>query len=214
MKDLDSSHVHSSWLPIFQPLGGVIDEILESIKDEEIVPEYSQIFRAFQSDLSKVRCVIVGQDPYPTKGNAMGLSFSIPNNVKMIPASLKNIFTELQSDQGIPIPTSGDLSAWGDRGVLLLNRVLTTRVGESNAHMNIGWRTVTDHIAHELGKRDVVAVLWGRQAQELSSYFKYRVEGVHPSPLSAYKGFLGSKPFSQVNQLLITNGREPINWAL
>jgi len=214
MKDLDSSHVHSSWLPIFQPLRGVIDEILESIKDEEIVPEYSQIFRAFQSDLSNVRCVIVGQDPYPTKGNAMGLSFSIPNNVKMIPASLKNIFTELQSDQGIPIPTSGDLSAWGDRGVLLLNRVLTTRVGESNAHMNIGWRTVTDHIAHELGKRDVVAVLWGRQAQELASYFKYRVEGVHPSPLSAYKGFLGSKPFSQVNQLLITNGREPINWAL
>jgi uracil-DNA glycosylase len=192
----------------------VIDEIIESIKDEEIVPEYSQIFRAFQSDLSNVRCVIVGQDPYPTKGNAMGLSFSIPNNVKKIPASLKNIFTELQSDQGIPIPTSGDLSAWGDRGVLLLNRVLTTRVGESNAHMNIGWRTVTDHIAHELGKRDVVAVLWGRQAQELASYFKYRVEGVHPSPLSAYKGFLGSKPFSQVNQLLITNGREPINWAL
>jgi len=214
MKDLDSSHVHSSWLPIFQPLRGVIDEILESIKDEEIVPEYSQIFRAFQSDLSNVRCVIVGQDPYPTKGNAMGLSFSIPNNVKKIPASLKNIFTELQSDQGIPIPTSGDLSAWGDGGVLLLNRVLTTRVGESNAHMNIGWRTVTDHIAHELGKRDVVAVLWGRQAQELASYFKYRIEGVHPSPLSAYKGFLGSKPFSQVNELLIMNGREPINWAL
>jgi uracil-DNA glycosylase len=206
--------VHSSWLPIFLPLRGAIDEILESIKDEEIVPEYSQIFRAFQSDLSKVRCVIVGQDPYPTKGNATGLSFSIPNNVKKFPASLKNIFTELQSDEGIPIPTSGDLSAWGDRGVLLLNRVLTTRVGESNAHMNIGWRTVTDHIAHELGKRDVVAVLWGRQAQELASYFKYRVEGVHPSPLSAYKGFLGSKPFSQVNQLLITNGKEPINWAL
>jgi uracil-DNA glycosylase len=187
---------------------------LESIQDEEIVPEFSQIFRAFQSDLSNVRCVIVGQDPYPTKGNAMGLAFSIPNNMKKIPASLKNIFTELQSDQGIPIPTSGDLSAWGDRGVLLLNRVLTTRVGESNAHMNIGWRTVTDHIAHELGKRDVVAVLWGRQAQELASHFKYRVEGVHPSPLSAYKGFLGSKPFSQVNQLLIENGREPINWAL
>jgi uracil-DNA glycosylase len=214
MKDLDSSHVHSSWFPIFQPLRGAIGEILESIKDEEIVPEYSQIFRAFQSDLSNVRCVIIGQDPYPTKGNAMGLAFSIPNDVKKIPASLKNIFTELQSDQGIPIPTSGDLSAWADRGVLLLNRVLTTRVGESNAHMNIGWRTVTDHIAHELGKRDVVAVLWGRQAQELAPYFKYRVEGVHPSPLSAYKGFLGSKPFSQVNQLLITNGREPINWAL
>ena len=214
MKDLDSSHVHSSWLPIFQPLHGSIDQILESIKDDEIAPDYSRIFQAFQSDLSKVRCVIVGQDPYPTEGNAMGLAFSIPSHVKKIPASLKNIFTELQSDQGIPIPTSGDLSAWGDRGVVLMNRVLTTRVGESNAHLQVGWRAVTDHIACELGKRDVVAVLWGRQAQELAPHFKYRVEGVHPSPLSAYKGFLGSKPFSQVNELLSKNGKEPINWAL
>lgn len=214
MKDLVSSHVHSSWLPIFQPLRGAIDGIFESIKDEDVVPEHAQIFRAFQSDLSKVRCVIIGQDPYPTKGNAMGLAFSIPNNVKKIPASLKNIFTELQSDQGIPIPASGDLTAWSDRGVLLLNRVLTTRVGESNAHLNIGWKTVTDHIAHELGKRDVVAVLWGRPAQELSSYFRYRVEGVHPSPLSAYRGFFGSKPFSHVNELLRKTGREPINWSL
>ena len=214
MKDLDSSHVHSSWLPIFQPLRGSIDQILESIKDEEIAPDYSRIFQAFQSDLSKVRCVIVGQDPYPTKGNAMGLAFSIPSHVKKIPASLKNIFTELQGDQGIPIPTSGDLSAWGDRGVVLMNRVLTTRAGESNAHTNIGWKTVTDHIALELGKRDVVAVLWGRQAQELAPHFKYKVEGVHPSPLSAYKGFFASRPFSKVNEILQNIGREPIDWSL
>jgi uracil-DNA glycosylase len=214
MKDLVSSHVHSSWLPIFQPLRGSIDEILESIKSEEIAPKYSQIFRAFQSDLTKVRCVIVGQDPYPTEGNAMGLAFSIPADVKTIPASLRNIFTELHSDQGIPIPRSGDLSAWADNGVLLLNRVLTTRVGESNAHLNVGWRAITDHLARELGERDVIAILWGRQAQELAPYFKYRVEGVHPSPLSAYRGFFGSKPFSQVNKLLHNTNREPINWSL
>lgn len=214
MKDLDSSHVHSSWLPIFQPLRGSIDQILESINDEEIAPDYSQIFRGFRSDLSNVRCVIVGQDPYPTEGNAMGLAFSIPSHVKKIPASLKNIFTELKSDQGIPIPTNGDLSAWSDRGVLLLNRVLTTRVGESNAHVQVGWKAVTDQIACELGKRDVVAVLWGRHAQELAPYFRYKVEGVHPSPLSAYKGFFGSRPFSQVNEILQNIGREPIDWSL
>ena len=107
---------------------------------------------------------------------------------------------------------SGDLSAWSAAGVLLLNRVLTTRQGESNAHANIGWQRITDHIAAELGKRDVVAVLWGKQAQELSRFFTYKVEGVHPSPLSAYRGFFGSKPFTQVNQLLVAQGREPIDW--
>jgi len=158
--------------------------------------------------------VIVGQDPYPTPGNAMGLAFSVSPAIERIPQSLKNIYTELQADQGIAIPRNGDLSLWSSAGVLLLNRVLTTRQGQSNAHSDIGWQTITSHIASELGKRDVVAILWGKQAQELSSYFTNKVESVHPSPLSAYRGFFGSKPFSDVNQLLVAQGREPIDWKL
>ena len=214
MKDLVSSHVHSSWAPVFVPINPLIEELLSGISDQELAPSYDSIFRAFETDLSAIRCVIVGQDPYPTPGNAMGLAFSTPPSVKKIPQSLKNIFEELESDQGIASPTTGDLSRWSGSGVLLLNRVLTTRQGESNAHVDIGWQRITDHIAAELGKRDVVAVLWGRQAQELSSYFTYKVESVHPSPLSAYRGFFGSKPFTQVNQLLISQRREPIDWTL
>jgi len=214
MKDLVSSHVHSSWAPVFVPINPLIEELLSGISDQELAPSYDSIFRAFETDLSAIRCVIVGQDPYPTPGNAMGLAFSTPPSVKKIPQSLKNIFEELESDQGIASPTTGDLSRWSGSGVLLLNRVLTTRQGESNAHVDIGWQRITDHIAAELGKRDVVAVLWGRQAQELSSYFTYKVESVHPSPLSAYRGFFGSKPFSRVNEMLIASGRDPIDWSL
>lgn len=214
MKELASSHVHSSWAPVFEPVNSAIEEILSHVGKEDLAPALGSIFRAFEIDLSSVRCVIVGQDPYPTPGIAMGLAFSTSPAVVKIPQSLKNIFTELESDLGISTPSTGDLSQWSAAGVLLLNRVLTTRQGESNAHANIGWQLITEHIARELGKRDVVAVLWGKQAQELSRFFTYKVESVHPSPLSAYRGFFGSKPFTQVNQLLISQGREPINWTL
>jgi uracil-DNA glycosylase len=214
MKDLASSHVHSSWGSVFEPINPLIEELLSKIASEDLSPSLDSIFRAFQFDFDSIRCVIVGQDPYPTPGNAMGLAFSTPPTAEKIPQSLRNIFKELEDDQGITPPTSGDLSAWSAAGVLLLNRVLTTRQGESNAHANIGWQPITDHIAAELGKRDVVAVLWGKHAQELSKFFTYKVEGVHPSPLSAYRGFFGSKPFTKVNQLLISQGREPIDWSL
>lgn len=214
MKDHVSSHVHSSWLPVFEPVTSVIGEILSRVEHDKLAPPLESVFHAFSVELSSVRCVIVGQDPYPTPGNAMGLAFSTPPTITKIPQSLRNIFTELESDQGHAAPAQGDLSKWSNEGVLLLNRVLTTRQGESNAHEKIGWQRVTDHIASELGKRDVVAVLWGRQAQELSKFFTFKVEGVHPSPLSAYRGFFGSKPFAQVNQLLIAQGREPIDWKL
>lgn len=214
MKDLASSHVHSSWETVFEPINPLIEELLSKIASEDLSPSLDSIFRAFQFDLDSIRCVIVGQDPYPTPGNAMGLAFSTPPSVEKIPQSLRNIFKELEDDQGIRPPTSGDLSVWSAAGVLLLNRVLTTRLGESNSHEKIGWQRITDHIAAELGRRDVVAVLWGKHAQELSRFFNYKVEGVHPSPLSAYRGFFGSKPFSQVNQLLVVQGREPIDWSL
>jgi len=212
MKDLDSSLVHSSWRSILEPHRELISQILTEISLQEFIPPRSQIFRAFQKPLDSIKCLIVGQDPYPTSGHAHGLAFSTDQSVQPLPKSLQNIFTELKSDTGKEIPQSGDLSAWTTQGVMLLNRVLTTKVGEANAHSKLGWQKITEAVAQELGNRDVVAVLWGKQAQELSGYFNFRIESAHPSPLSSYRGFFGSKPFSRVNEILISQGKEPIQW--
>jgi uracil-DNA glycosylase len=206
--------VHASWQRLLEPVAPEIENILAKIAREDIAPPREEIFRAFDIDLEEVQVVIFGQDPYPTKGNAMGLAFSVPTNVTQIPASLRNIFQELESDLGFGRPLSGDLTSWERSGVLLLNRVLTTRVGETAAHSDLGWQNITNHIARELGARGVIAILWGKSAQELSGYFSNYISSAHPSPLSAYRGFFGSKPFSRVNELLITQGRSPINWSL
>ncbi len=206
--------MHASWQRLLEPVAPEIENILTKIADEDIAPPREEIFRAFDIDLEEVQVVIFGQDPYPTEGNAMGLAFSVPTNVTQIPASLRNIFQELESDLGFGRPLSGDLTSWERSGVLLLNRVLTTRVGETAAHSNLGWQSITNHIARELGARGVIAILWGKSAQELSVYFSNYISSAHPSPLSAYRGFFGSKPFSRVNELLITQGRRPINWSL
>jgi uracil-DNA glycosylase len=206
--------VHSSWNSVLDPLAPQIEKIIESISEDEIAPSLDRIFAAFEMDLNHVKCVIIGQDPYPTLGNAHGLAFSVAPEIKRIPASLKNIFTELVSDLGIQQPVNGDLSPWQDQGVLLLNRVLTTKVGESNAHTNIGWQEITTQIAQAVASQGAIGVLWGKSAQELSYLFTHKVESVHPSPLSAYRGFFGSKPFSQVNQELERRGVSPIDWSL
>ncbi len=206
--------MHASWQRLLEPVAPDIEKILAKIADEDIAPPREEIFRAFDIDLEEVQVVIFGQDPYPTKGNAMGLAFSVPTNVTHIPASLRNIFQELENDLGLRRPLSGDLTSWERSGVLLLNRVLTTRVGEPAAHSNLGWQNITNHIARELGARGVIAILWGKSAQELSEYFSNYISSAHPSPLSAYRGFFGSKPFSRVNELLITQGRSPVNWSL
>ena len=212
MKDLDSSRVHSSWLPVLDPLRGQINEILKGIDSETVTPAPDLIFRAFSISLDDVRCVIIGQDPYPTAGHAHGLAFSTDSHVRPLPKSLHNIFLERESDLAIAPTSNGDLSAWSAQGVMLLNRVLTTEVGIANAHSTVGWQKITEAVARELGARDVVAILWGNQAQELSRYFTYRVESAHPSPLSSYRGFFGSKPFSRVNEILASQGRRPIVW--
>jgi uracil-DNA glycosylase len=206
--------VHSSWRNILDPLSFDIDKILNSISDQEIAPSADRIFAACELDLAEVKCVIVGQDPYPTRGNANGLAFSVNQNISPLPVSLRNIFTELVNDVGGTYPKSGDLSTWRDQGVLLLNRVLTTQIGESNAHVNIGWQQITVSIAKAAADVGAIGVLWGKSAQELSYLFTHRIEGVHPSPLSAYRGFFGSKPFSRVNQDLERRGIEPIDWSL
>ena len=210
----DSSLVHSSWDPVLEPHKSRIESILLNLKDEEIAPAPDQIFRALDVAVDDVKCVILGQDPYPTKGNAHGLAFSVPESVTRIPASLKNIFRELENDMNIAIPERGDLSPWLSQGVLLLNRVLTTEVGKSNAHARLGWQGITESIIEEVAKREPVAILWGNSAQEMSQYFRFKVESVHPSPLSAYRGFFGSKPFSRVNEFLRESNRTEINWSL
>ena len=206
--------VHSSWNSVLDPLALQIEKIVESISEDEIAPNVDRIFAACEMDLNRVKCVIIGQDPYPTRGNAHGLAFSVTSEVRPLPASLKNIFIELASDLGIQKPASGDLSPWKDQGVLLLNRVLTTKVGESNAHTNIGWQEITTHIAQAAASQGAIGVLWGKSAQELSYLFTHKIESVHPSPLSAYRGFFGSKPFSRVNLELTRRGIPPIDWSL
>ena len=212
--DIGSPHVHSSWKPVLEPFSADIARILGSLQGSSIAPAQDRIFAALEVPLSEVRCVIIGQDPYPTAGNAHGLAFSIPDQVAKIPASLKNIFKELHSDLGLEIPQSGNLEKWRDQGVLLLNRILTTEVGRSNAHSNLGWQMITKGIAEAAANHNAVAILWGTEAQALAPVFRESITSVHPSPLSAYRGFFGSKPFSKVNEALIRIGREPIDWRL
>lgn len=182
------------------------------------LPAGERVLRAFTQPFDDVRVLIVGQDPYPTPGHPVGLSFSVEPDVRPLPGSLVNMFTELVDDLGVPKPTSGDLSPWSERGVLLLNRVLTVRPGKPATHRGKGWEQVTEQAVHALVARDaaLVAILWGRDAQSLKPMLGTTptVESVHPSPLSASRGFFGSKPYSRVNELLVKQGAEPIDWAL
>jgi uracil-DNA glycosylase len=212
--DIGSLHVHSSWKPVLEPFSADIARILGSLQGSSIAPAQDEIFAALEVPLSEVRCVIIGQDPYPTAGNAHGLAFSIPDEVRRIPASLQNIFKELHSDLGLDIPQSGNLEKWRNQGVLLLNRILTTEIGRSNAHSGLGWQVITKSIAEASADQGAVAILWGKEAQGLAPLFKESILSVHPSPLSAYRGFFGSKPFSKVNEALMRIGREPIEWRL
>lgn len=182
------------------------------------LPPPDSVLRAFTRPLADVRVLVVGQDPYPTPGHSTGLAFSTAPHVRPLPRSLTNIFTELTADVGVPAPSSGDLTAWADRGVMLLNRVLTVRPGVSAAHRRHGWEQVTDAAIAALVARDgpLVALLWGKDAQMLAGALGATpvVISAHPSPLSARRGFFGSRPFSRVNALLVAQGAEPIDWSL
>jgi uracil-DNA glycosylase len=162
--------------------------------------------------------LIVGQDPYPTPGHAVGLSFSVSPGTRPLPASLRNIFQEYQSDLGLPPPSNGDLSAWAERGVCLLNRSLTVVPGQPNAHQGKGWEPVTEQAIRALAQRGgpLVALLWGRNARTLRPLLGAvpALESAHPSPLSARNGFFGSRPFSRANALLAQQGAEPVDWRL
>ena len=180
---------------------------------QNFLPSSKLIFKSLEVDPDDVKVVIVGQDPYPNSQHAMGLAFSVPAEVGVLPASLKNIYKELEADLGI-IRENGDLSAWLEQGVLLLNMSLTVLPNESGSHSKIGWQVITQQIISDVAKRGAVAVLWGREAQLMSKYFAIEDQFIapHPSPLSVYRGFYGSKPFSKVNSRLIEKGLTPIKW--
>lgn len=179
------------------------------------------VLRAFERPLPDVRVLIVGQDPYPTPGHAVGLSFSVAPDVRPIPKSLINIYRELVGDVGVDPPGNGDLSPWADQGVMLLNRVLTVRPGASASHRGKGWEAVTGRAIDALAQagadgQPLVAILWGRDARNLAPMLRAvpRIESAHPSPLSAHSGFFGSRPFSRANDLLARQGAHPVDWRL
>ena len=208
------NQLHPDWQSALAPLRNNFVAIDAQLIGQEITPAYELVLRSLNTPIDAIRVVIVGQDPYPNPAYANGLAFSVNRDVSPLPASLKNIFKEAVSDCELNYPGNGDLERWANQGVLLLNRVLTTQVNQSMAHSSIGWQVITDEVARILGARDVLAVLWGKSAQELSPYFSHEliISGVHPSPLSAYRGFFGSKPFSRVNEILAGQGHSSIQW--
>jgi len=205
--------LHPEWQSELARHKELIESIDRFIQDREIAPSYDRVFRALSDSIASTKVVIFGQDPYPTKGHAHGLAFSVDSSVSPLPASLRNIYKELNEDLGIT-RSNGDLSNWVNQGVMLINRVLTTEVGQSMAHDSLGWQAVTETVAQILGERDVIAVLWGNSALRLKKYFPEEsvVASVHPSPLSAYRGFFGSQPFSQVNAKLALKGLPAVVW--
>lgn len=215
--------VHPSWVPALEPVEPVVAGLGEFLRAEVAagrgyLPAGPHVLRAFERPLDAVRVLVVGQDPYPTPGHAVGLSFSVAPDTRPVPRSLANIFRELESDLGLPTPSSGDLTPWADQGVLLLNRVLTVTPGKPASHRGKGWEDVTAAAIAALVARGgpLVAILWGRDARNLAPHLPGVpcIESAHPSPLSAHQGFLGSRPFSRADELLAQQGADPVDWRL
>jgi uracil-DNA glycosylase len=211
------------WAAALRPVAGTIAALGDFLRGEAAagrgyLPAGENVLRAFTLPLADVRVLIVGQDPYPTPGHPIGLSFAVDRSVRPVPRSLQNIYRELRDDVGVEPPPHGDLSAWSRQGVMLLNRVLTVQPGVSGSHRRKGWETVTATAIHALAERGgpLVAILWGRDAISLESMLAPVpvIKSVHPSPLSAAGGFFGSKPFSRANALLVAQGAAPIDWSL
>lgn len=211
------------WAEALAPVADNIAAMGQFLREEitagrEYLPAGPNILRAFAEPLADVKVLITGQDPYPTPGHAMGLSFSVAPEVRPLPRSLTNIYVELATDLGIDPAPTGDLTPWARQGVLLLNRVLTVRPGAPASHRGRGWETVTEQAIRALVARHtpLVAILWGRDAQGLKPMLGSTptIESAHPSPLSASRGFFGSRPFSRANDILTQQGVDPINWQL
>lgn len=215
--------VEEGWATALAPVAGQISAMGDFLRAEvaagrTYLPAAKNILRAFTQPFDQVRVLIVGQDPYPTPGHPVGLSFSVEPDVQPVPRSLQNIYKELNSDLGLPTPSNGDLTPWSKHGVLLLNRCLTVEPGKPASHRGKGWEIVTDQAIRALVARatPLVAILWGRDAQSLGALLGGvpRIESAHPSPMSADRGFFGSKPFSRANAALVAQGSAPVDWSL
>jgi uracil-DNA glycosylase len=215
--------VEAGWAGALEPVADKITAMGEFLRAElaegrRYLPAGENVLRAFKQPFDEVRVLIVGQDPYPTPGHPVGLSFSVAPEVRPLPRSLVNIFTEYSNDLGHPLPSTGDLSPWTERGVMLLNRALTVQPGQPASHRGKGWEAITDQAIRALVARNkpMVAILWGRDARSLRPALGAVpcVESAHPSPMSAQYGFFGSRPFSKVNDHLAALGAEPVDWKL
>jgi uracil-DNA glycosylase len=215
--------VAPDWAQALQDVAGKITELGSFLRAEvtagrNYLPAGDNILRAFRQPMADVRVLIVGQDPYPTPGHPVGLSFSVAPTVGRLPGSLVNIFTEYSADLGFPTPSTGDLSPWAERGVMLLNRVLTVQPGKPASHRGKGWEQVTEQAITALAGRGgpLVAILWGNDARNLAPMLGSTpsIQSAHPSPLSARSGFFGSRPFSRADRLLQEQGGQPVDWKL
>ena len=219
----------ADWAAALAPVQRQLREVLEFLAAEvagghEVLPAPSNLLRAFRQPLAGVRVLIVGQDPYPTPGHAVGLSFAVDGATRPIPRSLANIYKELDADLGLPPRVHGDLGRWSEQGVLLLNRVLSVRAGAAGSHRGKGWEAVTAAAITALTQRrgddgapaPLVAVLWGKDAEGVRPLLGSAdvIASPHPSPLSASRGFFGSRPFSRVNELLTAQGDGTVDWEL
>ena len=211
------------WAEALRPVAANIAAAGDFLRGEiaagrSYLPAGDRVLRAFTQPFDEVRVLIVGQDPYPTPGHPVGLSFSVAPDIRPLPRSLVNIFAEYSADLGYPAPSSGDLTPWTERGVLLLNRVLTVQPGKPASHRGKGWEAVTEQAIRALAAREVplVAILWGRDARNLAPLLAGAgiVESAHPSPMSADHGFFGSRPFSRANRLLTERGGSEVDWKL
>ncbi len=205
--------------PVADTIAGLGDRLRSEVAEgRPYLPAGNNVLRAFQRPLDEVKVLIVGQDPYPTPGHPIGLSFAVDEHVRPLPRSLANIYKELETDLGIPPAPHGDLSAWSDQGVMLLNRVLTVRPGAPASHRGWGWERATEHAIRTLVAREqpLVAILWGNDARSLQPMLGEVpiIASAHPSPLSASRGFFGSRPFSRTNELLTAQGAAPVDWRV
>ncbi len=219
----DAGLIDADWAGELAPVAGDIAALGERLRAEvaagrHYLPAGDRVLRAFARPRSEVKVLIVGQDPYPTPGHPIGLSFAVDRHVRPLPRSLSNIYQELQADLDIPPAAHGDLSGWSEQGVMLLNRVLTVAPGAPASHRNWGWEKVTEHAIGSLVARGgpLVAILWGRDAANLRPLLGQTpsIASAHPSPLSAHRGFFGSRPFSHANELLVAQGATPVDWRL
>jgi uracil-DNA glycosylase len=206
--------LHPDWQETLAEYRPLVNKIDSRIDKNDVTPGYGDIFAAYQIPLSQIKVAIFGQDPYPTPGYAHGLAFSVASSTQRLPASLRNIFKELESDCGVKAASNGDLHRWAKQGVFLLNQVLTTKPKQSLAHEDFGWQEFTQATAQVVGESGAIGIFWGSKAQKLTQYFDpaISISSPHPSPLSAYRGFFGSAPFSKINAMLRAQGKSEINW--